>query len=221
MRPLLLILLTAGALPAQVAANANKGYATTEGRARVAAMLLRSDRDHTQKPEELLRLLDLRPGMVVADIGVGAGYMLPFLAKAVGPDGLVVAEDIHDDFLEKAREYAAQQGLGNVQFVRGTGRDPRLAPRSVDLALTLDAYHHYDYPAEMLAGLHRGIRPGGRLVVVDFYRRRDAMPSGNAMEHIRADQPEVIQEIEAAGFRLLSRRDHIPGSQYVLVFERP
>lgn len=221
MRPLLLILLSAGVLPAQVAANANKGYATSEGRARVAAMLLRSDRDHTQKPEQLLGLLDLRPGMVVADIGAGAGYMLPFLSKAVGPEGQVVAEDIHDDFLEKAKEYAARQGLGNVQFVKGTERDPRLKPASVDLALTLDAYHHYDYPSEMLAGLRRGIRPGGRLVVVDFYRRPGAMPNGDAMEHIRADQPEVIQEIEAAGFRLLSRRDHLPGSQYVLVFERP
>ncbi len=221
MKTLFFTLIASGLAMAQVAANANKGYTTTEGRARVAAMLLRSDRDHTQKPEELLRLLDLRPGMVVADIGAGAGYMLPFLSKAVGPEGRVVAEDIHDDFLEKAREYAAQQGLGNVQFVKGTERDPRLTPASVDLALTLDAYHHYDYPADMLAGLRRGIRPGGRLVVVDFYRRPEAMPCGNAMEHIRADQPEVIQEIEAAGFRLLSRRDHLPGSQYVLVFERP
>ncbi|MFN0166226.1 MAG: class I SAM-dependent methyltransferase [Bryobacteraceae bacterium] len=218
-----LICTVAAVLPlaAQVAVNANKGYVTPEARARVASTLLRDGRDTTQKPQELVEHMDLRPGMLVADIGTGAGYMLPFLARAVGKEGRVVGEDIHDDFLAKAREHAAKEKLENVTFVKGTERDPNLTTGSIDVALALDSYHHYNYPAEMLAGLRRGLRAGGRLVIVDYYRRPTAMPNGNAMDHIRADQDVVIKEVEAAGFRLLSSREHIKDSQYLLVFERP
>jgi predicted methyltransferase len=201
-----------------VAEGANSGYRTPEGRERVAHSLVRPGRDATQLPEELVRHLHLKPGMTVADIGTGAGYMLPYLSKAVGPGGMVLAEDIFDDFLGRARERAHSEGLANVKFIKGTEKTPNLPPSSVDVALALDSYHHYDYPQEMLAGILAGLKPGGRLVIVDFYRRPDAMPRGNAMEHIRADEAEVIREVEEAGFRFVSRREHIKGSQYMATF---
>ena len=120
MKPIVLsLLISAWALIAQVADKANEGYKTPEGRAQVAKSLIAPDRDAKQKPEELVQAMAIRPGMVVADIGTGAGYMLPFLSHAVGPSGRVVAEDIQDDFLAKARAHAEASKLSNVTFVKG------------------------------------------------------------------------------------------------------
>jgi ubiquinone/menaquinone biosynthesis C-methylase UbiE len=203
---------------AQVADKANSGYKTPEGREQVARTLIAPDRDARQKPEELVQAMSIKPGMVVADVGTGAGYMLPFLSRAVGASGRVLAEDIQDDFLAKARSKAESEKLGNVTYIKGSETDPMLPRGGVDVALALDSYHHYDYPEKMLAGLRRGLMPGGRLVIVEYYKSATAMPNGRALEHIRLDAPDVIKEIEANGFRLVSQREHIKDSQYMLTF---
>jgi len=204
--------------PAQVAEKANAHYATPEQRSALARGMADPSRDQQEKPRELVTSLAIAPGMAVADIGTGPGYMLPFLSEAVGPRGRVLAEDIFPDFLEAARRRAEAAHVANITLVRGTETDPKLPAGSLDLAFLLDVYHHFNYPGAMLGHLRDSLREGGRLAIVDYYRRRDAMPCQNALEHIRADQPEVIREVEAAGFRLVSKHDHIPGSQYVLVF---
>jgi len=212
--------LCAWAVCAQVATNANEGYKTPEGRASVAKSLSAPDRDEKQKPRELIAAMSIQPGMVVADIGTGTGYMLPFLSKAVGPQGRVLGEDIFPDFLADARNTATQHKLTNVQFIQGSETDPALPANGVDLVLGLDTYHHWNYPEKMLAALHRELRDGGRLVIVDYYKRPDAMPGGRAMQHIRLDAPDVIKEIDGNHFRLLSQHDHIKGSQYMAIFEK-
>jgi ubiquinone/menaquinone biosynthesis C-methylase UbiE len=217
---LLLIPVLLSAAFAQVADKANAGYKTPEGRDQVARSLIAPDRDARQKPEELVKGMKLEPGMTVADIGTGAGYMLPFLSRAVGSAGRVIAEDIQDDFLAKARAHAVGEKLGNVDFIKGTEKDPALPAASVDVALALDSYHHYDYPREMLAGLRAGLKPGGRLVIVEYYRSPTSMPNGRAMEHIRLDKPDVIKEVEANGFHLVSQREQVRDSQYMLTFAR-
>jgi len=217
-----LVLLAAAALAfGQAAQEANRPYQTKEGRAGIAGALDQPSRDAKQKPAELVKSLGIRPGSTVVDLGTGPGYMLPFLSSAVGPDGKVIAEDIAPDFIDLAREKAGKLGLKNVSFVLGDARDPHLAPASADFILVLDAYHHFDYPDRMLEALRRALRPGGRLGIVEYYRRKGAMEGDpdRALTHIRLDADGVIREVESNGFRLASRWDHIPESQYVAIFE--
>lgn len=207
-------LAAASLLSAQVAADANKGYRTEEGRARVAATLGAHDREARQKPRELIAAIGLQPGMTVADIGTGVGFMLPYLSEAVGPKGKVIAEDIFPDFLAKARENAAAHKLA-IEFIHGNERSARLPAGSTDVALVLDAYHHFDYPAEMLASIHAGLRPGGRLVIVDFYKRGFRDP-----DHIRLDDGAVAAEIQRHGFTLVESKPFTENSQYMAIFRK-
>ena len=215
MRLLALALLAASLAWPQVAADANKGYRTEEGRARVAATLGSHDREARQKPKELIARLGLAQGMTVADIGTGVGFMLPYLAEAVGAPGKVIAEDIFPDFLAKAKENAAAKGLNGVEFIHGTERSAKLPAGSTDIALILDAYHHFDYPAEMLASIHAGLKPGGRLVIVDFYKRGFRDPT-----HIRLDDDAVAAEVQQHGFALVESTPFTPDSQYMAIFRK-
>ena len=124
------------------------------------------------------------------------------------------------DFLEKAKATASEHKLANVQFIKGSETDPSLPDNGVDVVLGLDTYHHWNYPEKMLAALHRQLRDGGRLVIVEYYKSPDAMPGGRAMQHIRLDAPDVIKEIESNQFKLLSQHDHVKGSQYMAIFEK-
>jgi ubiquinone/menaquinone biosynthesis C-methylase UbiE len=207
-------------LSAQVAGQANPRYQTAEGRQSVAAGLAAPDREQRQKPQDIVRAMGLRPGMTVADVGTGIGYMLPLLSHAVGVVGQVIAEDIFDDYLAAAKIRATNQQLTNVTFVKGTDKDPSLPEGAVDEVLVLDAYHHFDYPQEMLAGIHKALKPNGKLVIVEYYKTFAAMPNGDAVNHIRLNKPDVIKEIEANHFRLVSEREQIQDSQYMLILEK-
>lgn len=210
----------AGGLSAQVATQANSGYQTEQQRKALAQGLGSPNRDETQKPRELVQAMGLKPGMTVADVGTGIGYMLPFLSRRVGLSGRVIAEDIFDDFLASAKDRAQNQNLENVTFVKGAETDPKLPDGAVDVVLALDVYHHFDYPDQMLAAIHKALKPGGKLVIVEYYRSPAAMPDGRAMTHIRLDKPDVIKEIEGNHFRLVSQREHIKDVQYMLTLEK-
>jgi ubiquinone/menaquinone biosynthesis C-methylase UbiE len=199
----------------QAAATANSGYKTHEGRERVAKGLAASDREGKQRPKELVEVLKIKPGSTVVDLGTGVGYMLPYLSEAAGPQGKVIAEDIFDDFLAKAKENAASHSLTNVEFIKGTDKDPRLPENSADLVMILDAYHHFDYPDKMLAVIAKSLRPGGRLAVIDFYKTGFRDPA-----HIRLDQDGVIREVESNGFQLIHKQDHQPKVQYIAIFRK-
>jgi ubiquinone/menaquinone biosynthesis C-methylase UbiE len=214
------ILALAGALAAQVAQQANSTYQTEAGRKGVAQGLNSPTREQTQKPGDLIRTMGLEPGMTVADVGTGVGYMLPFLSRRVGPAGRVLAEDIFDDFLAGAKQTAEQQKLENITFIKGTETDPNLPEGQVDMELVLDAYHHFDYPEKMLAALRKALKPDGKLIVVEYYKRETAMPGGRALTHIRLDMPDVIKEIEANRFHLIMEKEHIKNVQYILVLEK-
>jgi ubiquinone/menaquinone biosynthesis C-methylase UbiE len=223
MRRLFCFLLMCGAAFAQVAEKANEGYKTHEGRENVAKGLSDPTRDERQKPRDIVDAMDLKPGSTVADVGTGIGFMLPYLSHAVGDTGHVIGEDIQNDFLDKAKMKAQLSRLNNVQFVLGSDRDPKLPADSLEGVLVLDVYHHFDYPEAMLQHIHDSLLSDGKLVIVEYFKRPGAMPGtdpNRAVEHIRLDQDELIQEVEANGYRLISKRDLVPKSQYITVFEK-
>ena len=101
----------------------------------------------------------------------------------------------------------------------GTAKDTKLAEKSADLVLVLDVYHHLDYPGETLGQLRRALKPGGRLAIVEYHKNDIAM-NGDAKEHVRLGEAEAIAEIEANGFRLLSKKkDFVPEIQWLGIFE--
>ncbi len=211
---------TAG-LPGQVAEKANEGYRTKEDRARVAQGLDNPDRLQRQKPRELLQSLGIKEGDIVADIGTGTGFILPYLVEVVGSPGFVYAEDIQEDFLAKVKKKAREQDWRNMEMVLGSEKDVMLPAGKLDWAFILDVYHHFNYPVEVLTSIGEALKPAGRVAVVDFYRSREhpSMSPERLRSHIRLDKGGFVEEIESAGFRLERSFDHLP-HQYVLVFEK-
>jgi ubiquinone/menaquinone biosynthesis C-methylase UbiE len=202
----------------QVAKEANLDYETKEGRAKIIPRLESPERLENLRPAELVTKLQISTGSTAVDLGTGTGTLLNDLSHAVGPKGRVIAEDIHEDFLDRARTRTA--GLTNVEFVLGTETDPKLPASAADIVIVLDAYHHFNYPEQMLAAIKRGLRPGGRLAIIEYHKKRGAMENNPdfALTHIRAGAEQVVREVEAAGFHLLWRRDHAPDRQYIAMF---
>lgn len=160
----------------------------------------------------------IKPGMVVADIGAGTGLFTPAFSQAVGPKGKVYAVDIVPAFLERIRERAASEGLANVQTVLCTERSVELSPNSIDLAFICDVYHHFEYPHSSLASLHRALRPGGEVLLVEF-KRMPGTSSDWILNHVRAGQEVFTAEIAAAGFQQIEEQDLLKDN-YVVRFRK-
>ncbi|MGE0481126.1 MAG: class I SAM-dependent methyltransferase [Phycisphaerae bacterium] len=157
--------------------------------------------DHRQ---QIVDQIGLKPGMVVADVGAGTGLYTKMLAGAVGPKGVVYAVDIAPAFVEHIRGRAAAEGLENVRAVLCTERSVELPAGSVDVAFSIDTYHHFEYPQSTLASIRKSLRPGGQWIVVDF-ERIPGVSSEWILNHVRAGREAVIAEIQAAGFKLVSQ----------------
>lgn len=140
-----------------------------------AAWLEREARVSEEAPDTLHSLLGATPGMVVADIGAGTGYHSRRLARSVGPEGLVYAVEIQPEMLALLDARAKAEGLGNIRSVLGSETSPALPEASLDLALLVDVYHEFSHPHEMTSAIVRALKPGGRLVLVEF-RAEPAVP---------------------------------------------
>jgi ubiquinone/menaquinone biosynthesis C-methylase UbiE len=174
-------------------------------------------RDEWQKPEEVVRFLQVPDGGVVADLGAGTGYFTMHLARAVGPDGLVFAVDIEPDLVEHIAERVGEAGLGNVRPVLAERDHPELAEWSTDLIFVCDTWHHIDDRVVYLGKLERILRKGGRVAVVDF--REGDLPVGPPAGH-KLSRDAVVAEFEKAGWSLADESDALP-FQYLLVFRPP
>ena len=175
------------------------------------------DRDAWQMPEAIMDALGIADGSRVADIGAGGGWFTVRLARRVGPNGIVYAQDVQPQMLEAIRRRVDREGLRNVRTVRGDSVDPHLQPGSVEAILIVDAYHEFreNGPA-LLKHLAVALAPGGRLGLVE-YTRGDGGPGPPAEDRI--DEARVVAEAQAAGLRLARRETFLP-FQYFLIFER-
>lgn len=165
-------------------------------------------------------LLGLKPGQRVADIGAGTGlFTFPF-AELVGPKGKVYAVDIAPAFVERIGATAIERKLPQVEGVVCAEDDVRLPARSIDIAFVCDTYHHFEYPVRTLASLHRALRSGGELVVIDFHRI-EGVSRDWCIQHVRAGQEVFAAEIMAAGFEPVAQVQ-VPGlkENYVLRFRK-
>ena len=138
-----------------------------------APWLERRSREKEERLSVLVKSLDLKPGMVVADIGAGSGVISALMAEKVGPTGKVIAVDVQQKMLDRLKKRMAGLGIKNVVPHKGTQKSPKLKPGSVDLALMVDVYHEFVWPYEMTFELCKALKPGGRLVFVE-YRKEDA-----------------------------------------------
>ena len=125
------------------------------------------ERDVAKLQDKIVAACQLKPGMDVADIGAGTGLFTRLFAAKVGPQGKVYAVDITPGFIEHVKKTAEQQGLKNVVTILSKTTSAELPPGSVDLAFVCDTYHHFEYPAKMLASIRSGLRPGGQLIIID------------------------------------------------------
>jgi FkbM family methyltransferase len=152
------------------------------------------------KREEIVAACKLKPGMVVADIGAGTGLFTRLFARAVGPKGRVYAVDIAPKFIAHIKKTCKEASLDNVTGVVCTQTSTELPAASVDLAFICDTYHHFEFPQRTLASLHRALKPGGRLVLIDF-KRIKGVSSVWIMWHVRAGQEVFTREVIEGGFR--------------------
>lgn len=137
-----------------------------------AAWLEREEREREERADLLLHELRLDAGMNVADIGAGTGYYARRIAPLLAPDGTVFAVDVQPQMIAMLRDLARSAGIGNIKPVLGTARDAKLAPASIDLALLVDTYHELEFPFEVMDSVVRALKPGGRVVLVE-YRAED------------------------------------------------
>jgi predicted methyltransferase len=179
-------------------------------------MLEGPDRDAWQRPDQIMDALQIGENSVVADLGAGGGWFTVRLARRVGPNGVVYAEDVQQQMIEAIKRRMAREGRSNVVTQLGTEDDPKLPPGSMDAVLIVDAYHEIKDPVALLRNVGKSLKPGGVVAIVNF--KKDGGGPGPSMEE-RIDSEKVVADARAAGLEL-RRRDDFLRYQYMLTFGR-
>jgi precorrin-6B methylase 2 len=179
-----------------------------------APWLERSEREEEEAPDVALNVLKIPKGASVADIGAGSGYITVRLAARVGPSGRVFANDVQPQMLNILARRLNNANITNVTLVEGTLNDPRLPPASVDLALMVDVYHELSQPQAILRHVRESLKPGGRLVLLEYRKEDPTVPI--KPEH-KMSVAEAKMEVEAEGFTLSTVDETLP-RQHILIF---
>ena len=217
------LVLVAVALAATATSAQQRGVHPVSGRVYAGTMgvqgapwLDRNERDREEDPDLAVRLLRIQKGSTIADIGAGSGNITIRLAKATGPMGKVYANDIQPGMLEILQKNVAKARVTNVVPVLGGIDDPKLPAESIDLAIMVDVYHEFSEPQKMLQRLREAIKPGGRLVLLE-YRAED--PDVPIRPEHKMSVAEAKAEVEAEGFRLERVLKDLP-RQHILIFRK-
>jgi ubiquinone/menaquinone biosynthesis C-methylase UbiE len=184
------------------------------GMATDAAWLDRTERQREEAPDRALELAGITPGMSVADIGAGTGYMTMRIARLVGPTGRVYANELQPAMLRLIAANVSREQLRNVEVVQGTEDDARLPAAAVDLAVLVDVYHELRQPQRMLQSIRRALKPEGRLVLIEYRKEDSHIPIAGTH---RMSVAELRTEIEAEGFSF-DRLDEPLPRQHVIAF---
>jgi SAM-dependent methyltransferase len=181
-----------------------------------ADWLERPERDAEEHSEKLVEQLKLRTGDVVADIGCGTGYFCRRLSPKVGPTGRVLGVDIQPEMLQLLTNQMAAAGISNVVPILGTITDPKLPAGSVDLALMVDVYHEFDHPFEMMQAIAGALKPGGRVVFVEFRAEDPRVP---IKEVHKMSEAQVKKEMAALPLEWVETIGVLP-RQHIIVFRK-
>lgn len=214
-------------LPAQ---DAGKGPATDEpppglkeylGRSIAQTMhytgadwLTRTEREREEAATLMREKLELKPGMVVCDVGCGNGYHSFPMAKAVAPAGKVYGVEIQEPYLKMLEEGAKKEGITNFVPVLGQVNDPKLPDNTFDLILLVDVYHEFSHPVQMLAAMRKALKPTGMLVFLEYRKEDNQVPI--KPEH-KMTKDQVNKELTANGFKLVKEFEGLPW-QHMLWF---
>jgi ubiquinone/menaquinone biosynthesis C-methylase UbiE len=177
-------------------------------------------REVFQRRDAILAACAVKPGATVADVGAGTGLFTRLFSKSVGDQGRVIAVDISRNFLEHIAKTNREQDLRNIDTLLCTAESTELQAETIDFAFICDTYHHFEYPTKTMASLHKALRPGGRLVVIDF-KRVEGQSTPWVMSHVRAGQEVFEKEILECGFFKLEQKEDLLKENYFLVFQKP
>lgn len=181
-----------------------------------AGWLERRERVKEEEPEKLIRALDLKENMVVADVGAGSGYHTFRIAPLLGDKGKVIASDIQPEMLKLIADRMKKDKVANIETVKGTETDPKLPKEGVDLILLVDVYHEFSHPFEMAEAMVDALKPGGRLVFVEFKLEDPEVPI--KLVH-KMSERQVMKEMEP--FPELEHTKTVPLSwQHVIIFTK-
>jgi SAM-dependent methyltransferase len=181
-----------------------------------ADWLERPERESEENVEGALNAIGLKPGMIVAEVGAGTGYVALRMARRVGPTGKVYANDVQPEMLRLLRGNASKAGLTNVITVLGSPADPKLPLAQIDMIILVDVYHEFSQPQKMLEGIRAALKPEGRLVQLE-YRKED--PSVPILPDHKMTVAEAKTEVEAEGFKLGSVIEILP-RQHILIYTK-
>jgi SAM-dependent methyltransferase len=181
-----------------------------------ADWLERSERAFEEQPDKALDALGTLTNLAVADVGAGSGYFTVRLAARVGSAGRVYANDLQPEMLKMLAARLARENVRNVTLVPGALDDPKLPASSIDLVLMVDVYHEFAEPQKMLRGIRTALKPGGRLVLLEYRKEDPDVPI--RFEH-KMSVAEAKLELEAEGFTLARTDDRLP-RQHILIFSK-
>lgn len=169
--------------------------------------------------KEIVGACQVKPGQTIADIGAGTGLFTRLFSDAVGKEGRVIAVDISQKFLDHIQKTSREVGLQNVETLLCTADSTELPAESVDVAFICDTYHHFEFPLKTMASLNRALKPGGRVILIDF-RRVPGQSTEWVLNHVRAGQEVFESEVVQSGFRRTREPAGVLKENYLVEFTK-